>query len=32
MRQMYGVKLYCAQYKMKFTSKLMIDVNYKDAF
>lgn len=29
---MYGVKLYCAQFKMKFTSKPMIDVNYKDVF
>lgn len=32
MGQMYGVKLYCAQYKIKFTSTSMIDVNYKDAF
>lgn len=31
MGQMYGVKSYCAQYKIKFTSKSMIDVNYKDA-
>ena len=29
MGQMYGVKLYCAQFKMKFTSKSIIDVNYK---
>lgn len=32
MVQMYGVKLYCAKYKVKFTSKSMIDVNYKGAF
>lgn len=29
---MYGVKLYCAKYNIKFTSKPMIDVNYKDVF
>ena len=32
MGQMYGVKLYCAQYKMKFTSKSIIDANYKGTF
>lgn len=31
MGQIYGVKLYCVQYKIKFTSKSIIDVNYKDA-
>jgi len=32
MKQMYGVKLYCTQYKMKSTSKSIIDVNYKCCF
>ena len=29
---MYGVKLYCEQYKIMFTSKSIIDVNYKSVF
>lgn len=32
MVQIYGVKLYCARYKIKFTSKSIIDVNYKCCF
>jgi hypothetical protein len=32
MLQMYSVKLYCALYIIKFTSKPTIDVNYKTVF
>lgn len=32
MTQMYGGKLYCAQYKIKFISKSIIDENYIELF